>query len=101
MSTAKRLTTAPTAILLVVSIVRAQEQSPAGGGRSTITVTAVATVDRVRFTAPSTVVQMRIEIYASNGGSCLLVRSEAATSSTGTWRMDVPSGFRTDRISAS
>ena len=66
MSTVKRLVTSAAAILLVVSIVCAQEQTLASS-RSTITVTAAATADRVRFTAPSTVVQMRIEVYASNG----------------------------------
>ncbi|MEK6285146.1 MAG: hypothetical protein AABO57_05345 [Acidobacteriota bacterium] len=67
MSTAKRLVTTTAAILLFVSIVCAQEQNPASSSRSTITVTAAAAGDRVRFTAPSTVVQMRIEVYASNG----------------------------------
>src|SRR5713101_9172685 len=67
LSTARGLLTSGALILLVVSIVCAQEQLPASSGRSTITVTAAATADRVRFTAPSTVVQMRIEVYASNG----------------------------------
>ena len=67
MSTAKRLVTSAAAILLLVSTVCAQGQSLASSSRSTITVTAAATADRVRFTAPSTVVQMRIEVYAANG----------------------------------
>jgi hypothetical protein len=49
------------------SIVCAQEQNPASSTRSTIPVTAAATADRVRFTAPTTVVEMRLEIYGANG----------------------------------
>ena len=67
MSTAKRLVTAAVAILLGVSIVCAQGENPASSTRSTIGVTAAATADRVRFTAPSTVVQMRLEVYGVNG----------------------------------
>src|SRR5207247_3727909 len=65
-SVVKDLVTSAAAILLVVSIVVAQDQAPASG-RSTTTITAAATDDRVRFTAPSTVVQMRLEVYAANG----------------------------------
>jgi hypothetical protein len=68
MTTAKRLLTTTAAILLVASLVCAQEQNAANTNRSAITVTAVATTDRVRFTAPSTVVQMRLEVYGANGG---------------------------------
>src|SRR5713101_3810366 len=67
MRTAKSLVTTTVAILLLVSTVCAQEQNPAGGGQSTITVTAAATADRVRFTAPGSVVQMRLEVYNANG----------------------------------
>src|SRR5437867_533738 len=67
MNIAKRLFTTAAGILLVVSIVSAQEQNSPTGSESTITVTAAATADRVRFTAPSTVVQMRLEVYAANG----------------------------------
>ena len=67
MSTAKKLVTSATGILLVVSIVCAQEQNAATGSRSTPTVTAAATADRVRFTAPSTAVQIRLEVYGANG----------------------------------
>ncbi len=67
MNTVKRLVTSAAGILLVVSIVCAQEQNPASISRSTITVTAAATADRVRFTAPNTVVQMRLEVYDANG----------------------------------
>jgi hypothetical protein len=68
MSNAKTLVTAAAvAILLLVSTVCAQGQNPASGARSNTTVTAAATADRVRFTAPATVVQMRLEVYNANG----------------------------------
>jgi hypothetical protein len=60
--------TAPAAgIVLLVSTVCAQGQNPPSSTRSNTTVTAAATSDRVRFTAPTTVVQMRLEVYAPNG----------------------------------
>ncbi len=69
MTIAKRLVTATTGILLVVSIVFAQEQSTtnSNSSRSAATITAAAAADRVRFTAPSSVVQMRLEVYNANG----------------------------------
>ena len=67
MSTAKRLAMSATGILLVASIVLAQEQNRDAGNRTTITVTAAATADRVRFTAPSSVVQMHLEVYTETG----------------------------------
>src|SRR5438128_2798814 len=67
MSIAKRLVTTAAGILLVASIVCAQEQNVATGSRSTTTITAAATADRLRFTAPSTVVQIRLEVYAAHG----------------------------------
>ena len=68
MFNAKRLfITAAVAILLFVSAVSAQAQDPASGVRSNTTVTAAATADRVRFTAPGMVVQMRLEVYNANG----------------------------------
>ena len=68
MSNAKaRVTAAAVAILLLVSTVCSQGQNPASGPRSNTTVTAAATGDRVRFTAPATVVQMRLEVYNANG----------------------------------
>lgn len=67
MSTAKRLVTSVTAILLLVSTLCAQQQTTTSSSRSAITVTAASSAERVRFTAPSTVVQMRIEVYATNG----------------------------------
>jgi hypothetical protein len=66
MSIANRLVTVVAGILLVVSIVCAQEQNVTTS-RSTTTVTAAGAAGRVRFTAPSTVVQMRLEVYAESG----------------------------------
>ena len=67
MSFARGLVTAAADILLFATIVCAQGQNPASSTRSTIAVTGVATADRVRFTAPSMVVQMHLEVYAVNG----------------------------------
>jgi Chaperone of endosialidase len=67
MSTAKSLVTSAAAILLLVGIVYSQEQTAPSSSPSTITVTAAATADRVRFTAPGTVVQLRLEVYDANG----------------------------------
>jgi hypothetical protein len=67
MSTAKRYLTAAAAILLWANIVCAQEERPASSTSSRITVTASASADRLRFTAPSTVVQVRLEVYDANG----------------------------------
>jgi hypothetical protein len=68
MTTAKRLVITLAGILLIVSIVCAQEQqNTANSSRSAATITAAAAADRVRFTAPSSVVQMRLEVYNANG----------------------------------
>jgi hypothetical protein len=45
----------------------AQQQTVVSNSRSAIVVTAVPTGERIRFTAPSTVVQIRIEVYSANG----------------------------------
>jgi len=58
MSSVKNAVTSAATILLVVTMVFPQEQVPTPG-RSTTTVTAAVNADRVRFTAPSAVVQMR------------------------------------------
>ena len=67
MTTAKSLVTTVAGILLAVSTISAQDQNAASTGRSAVTVMAAATADRVRFTAPNTVVQIRLEVYATNG----------------------------------
>ena len=63
----KRVNISVSAILLLASIVYGQEQNTANSGRNTVPVTAAATEARVRFTAPAAVVQMRLEVYNSNG----------------------------------
>src|SRR5882672_11046422 len=67
MTITNRLVAALAGILLAVSMVFAQEQNVANTSQSSITVIAAASADRVRFTAPNTVVQMRLEVYGSNG----------------------------------
>lgn len=67
MTTIRTIVSTVAGVLLAASIVCAQEQNTTSSSRSAITVTAAATGDRVRFTAPSSVVQMRLEIYNANG----------------------------------
>ena len=43
------------------------QDTPANKQKSGLTVTATASTDRVRFTAPSSVIQIRIEVYNSTG----------------------------------
>src|SRR5215510_14299465 len=45
----------------------AQESKEANAQRSDVTLTAFASVERARFTAPSSVVQIRLEVYNSAG----------------------------------
>jgi hypothetical protein len=45
----------------------AQDGKPTELQKSTLTITAVAAGERVRFTAPSSVVQIRLEVYDSSG----------------------------------
>jgi hypothetical protein len=54
-------------VLCLVSAAVAQVTTPANQQRAPLTVTASASSDRVRFTSPSSVVQIRLEIYNSTG----------------------------------
>jgi len=45
----------------------AAQESSSSTQRSTLTITANATVERVRITAPSSIVQMHVEVYAASG----------------------------------
>src|SRR5712692_7318412 len=53
-------------VMLSVSTALAQDSVAKETARTSVTVTASASADRVRFTAPSSVVQMRLEVYGSN-----------------------------------
>ena len=54
-------------ILTLVSFAFAQDNPPANGQRTSLTVSASASADRVRFSAPSSVVQLRLEVYNTSG----------------------------------
>jgi hypothetical protein len=72
----------------------AQSQTPTATAPSGLTITASAADERVRITAPSSVVQLHVEVYAASGENSLIRSSVAATSSTGTCRMVRPSVWR-------
>jgi hypothetical protein len=55
----------------LVNTVLAQDNIPANDQRTHLTVTAFASGERVRFTAPSSVVQIRLEVYNSAGRKLL------------------------------
>ena len=60
-----RMAAAPCFLCLaLLSIVSAQDGAGTRSQSSRLTVTAVASNDQVRITAPSSVMQMRIEIYS-------------------------------------
>jgi hypothetical protein len=56
-----------TLVLYLAAIAVAQETKPVNDPRSALTITAFATSDHVRFVAPSSVVQIRLEVYNSTG----------------------------------
>ncbi|MDX6303921.1 MAG: trimeric autotransporter adhesin [Blastocatellia bacterium] len=51
----------------LLSIATAQESVSSSTQRSPLTITAAAAGDRVRITAPSSIVQMHVEVYAAGG----------------------------------
>jgi endosialidase-like protein len=65
----KRKTICSSFLLLILSFntARAQNEVPKGNRSSAATITASASGERVRFTAPSSVVQIRLEIYNPTG----------------------------------
>jgi hypothetical protein len=54
-------------VFALLATATAQDSTSASAQRSTLTITAAASGERVRITAPSTVVQMHVEVYAPNG----------------------------------
>jgi hypothetical protein len=54
-------------ILSLVGGVLAQDNLPTDGEKASITVTGSASTERARFTAPSTVAEIRLEVYNSAG----------------------------------
>ena len=66
MPNVKRTIFASVVVLALLSMAAAQDIN-SSAQRSSLTITAVATAERVRITAPSSVVQMHVEIYAATG----------------------------------
>src|SRR6266705_3018258 len=54
-------------LLLADSAVQAQEEKSVSLQKSSGTITAAASSERVRITAPSSIVQMHVEVYAASG----------------------------------
>jgi len=54
-------------VLTLLSTATAQESANTAVQTSTLTITATANGELVRITAPSSVVQLHVEVYASNG----------------------------------
>jgi hypothetical protein len=67
MRTLFHLTIRSILVLCLVNAAVAQDNTPANNQRTGLTVTASASSDRVRFTSPSSVVQIRLEVYNSTG----------------------------------
>jgi hypothetical protein len=69
MTTLKQIIFASALIIALIASAAAQEK-PAVQGTS-LTITAAASGERVRITAPSSIVQMRMEVYAAGGEKLL------------------------------
>src|ERR1700693_1461038 len=54
-------------VLICALLSTAAAQDSASAQRSSLTITAAASGERVRITAPSSVVQMHVEVYAASG----------------------------------
>jgi len=54
-------------VVFVFSFAFAQAPAQSPSSQSSLTITATAAGERVRITAPSSVVQMRVEVYAAAG----------------------------------
>src|SRR5712691_5659298 len=67
MLTLKQITFVSVLVLALLSTGAAQESTSPTVQTSTLTITAAATGERVRITAPASVVQMHVEVYAASG----------------------------------
>src|SRR6266568_378138 len=54
-------------LLLAHSAVQAQEEKSVSLQKSSGTITATASTDRIRITTPASIVQMHVEVYAASG----------------------------------
>ena len=67
MPTLKQIYFASVLVLALLTTAAAQESTSSSAQRSSLTITAAAAGERVRITAPSSVVQMHVEVYAASG----------------------------------
>src|SRR5476651_282140 len=67
MPTLKQIIFVSMLVLALLSTALAQESTSATIQTSSLTITAAAAGDRVRITAPASVVQMHVEVYAAGG----------------------------------
>ena len=67
MPTLKQIIFASVLVFALLSTAAAQESTSTTVQSSSLTITAAATGERVRITAPSSVVQMHVEVYAASG----------------------------------
>lgn len=61
----RQISLASMLLCIMLSTVAAQESST--GAKATPTITVNSTADRIRVTAPSSIVQLRLEVYAASG----------------------------------
>src|SRR5438132_7209905 len=71
MSNLKQIILASGLVFVLLSTALAQGNASSATQRSTLTLTAAASGERVRITAPSWIVQMRMEVYGANGQKLL------------------------------
>src|SRR2546427_5251614 len=95
MFTLRRLSVSCFLVLCLLTMVLAQAEQPGNIGQkpsqTTATVTASATAERVRFTAPSNVVRMQLEVISESGQILFEVSSKGNVLD---WSMQDGSGQR-------
>src|SRR6266487_4842804 len=67
MNTLRQIYSASLLVLALLATATAQDSPSASAQRSSLTITAAAAGERVRITAPSSIVQMHVEVYAASG----------------------------------
>ncbi len=90
MLTLKQITLSSGLIIALFSTAAAQESNLALQG-SSLTITAAASDERVRFTAPSTVVQMHLQVYDNVGQ---LISDVTSKSNVLDWKLQDSAGAR-------
>src|SRR6266704_3679117 len=67
MNTLRQIYSASLLVLALLATAAAQDSPSATAQRSSLTITAAASGERVRITAPSSIVQMHVEVFAASG----------------------------------